>query len=81
MSRGAIRRNDTAAEQPAADLREPLRSELLAPIGRFGVVSVGSTEPDRFDSDAVDLLDGIAETLAATVDRIERSDGDFAGER
>lgn len=78
---GARQRNDDDTEQTATDLREPLQSEMLAPVGQLGVISVGSTEPDCFDSNTVDILDGIAETLGAAVDRIKYSDGDIANDR
>lgn len=76
----AIRRND-ATEETATDLRGPLQNELLARVGQLGVISLGSTEPDRFDSDAIDVLDKIAETLGAVIERIKHSDDDISGYR
>lgn len=42
----------------------PLRSRLLVPLGRHGVICVGSVEPNVFDERVVDL----AETLGATIE-------------
>ena len=43
---------------------EPIRSRVLVPLGRHGVLEVRSTEPGRFDSGMLDLV----ETLGATVE-------------
>ncbi|MFP8956162.1 bacterio-opsin activator domain-containing protein [Natrialbaceae archaeon A-CW3] len=46
------------------DATEPLRSRAFVPLGRHGVVCLGSTRADSFDERTVDLL----ETVAATVE-------------
>jgi GAF domain-containing protein/predicted DNA binding protein len=50
-----------------------MRSGLLVPLGRHGVVCAGSTRPGAFDERTVDL----AETLAATVETaLDRADSE-----
>jgi len=47
-----------------SDVTSPLRSRAFVPLGRHGVVCLGSTRADTFDDRTVDL----AETVAATVE-------------
>ena len=51
----------------------PLRSRVLAPLGRHGVICVGSTQSGTFDDRLVDLV----ETVATTVETAwNRADGE-----
>ncbi|WP_342810214.1 bacterio-opsin activator domain-containing protein [Natronosalvus hydrolyticus] len=51
----------------------PLRSRVLVPLGRHGVICVGSTQSDTFDDRLVDLV----ETVATTVETAwNRADGE-----
>jgi len=47
-----------------SDVTSPLRSRAFVPLGRHGVVCLGSTRADTFDDRTVEL----AETVAATVE-------------
>ncbi|MUW14367.1 GAF domain-containing protein [Halorubrum sp. CBA1125] len=63
---------DTHADPERYNPDSPIRSELVLPLGRYGVINVGATEPDAFaDSDLA-----VARLWAATVTmvfvRIER---------
>jgi HTH-type transcriptional regulator, bacterioopsin transcriptional activator and related proteins len=50
-----------------------LRSRVLVPLGRHGVICAGSTRPEMFDEQMVDLV----ETIAATVETAwDRADGE-----
>ena len=63
---------DTHADPDQYNPDSPIRSELVLPLGRYGVINVGATEPDAFDD--ADLA--VARLWAATVTmvfvRIER---------
>jgi PAS domain S-box-containing protein len=50
----------------------PLRSELIVPIGEYGVAIVGSTEPSGFDDLDRQLLELLCENATATLDRVRR---------
>ena len=50
----------------------PMRSELIAPIGRFGVLTSGSTGVATFDENDVALAELLAENAAVAIDRTER---------
>jgi PAS domain S-box-containing protein len=56
------------------EYQEPsLQSWVLAPLGRYGVICVGSTQPGQFDEELVDFV----EMVAATVERAwDRADGE-----
>lgn len=64
--------SDTHADPAQYNPDSPIRSELILPLGRYGVINVGSTEKDAFDD--ADLA--VARLWAATVTmvfvRIER---------
>ncbi|MDG5821449.1 GAF domain-containing protein [Natronococcus sp. A-GB7] len=49
----------------------PLRSLVLAPLGRHGVICVGSTQSDTFDDRLVDLVETIATTVETAWDRAD----------
>jgi len=48
-----------------------LRSCLLVPLGRHGVICAGSTTADRFDRQTADLAETFAATVEAAWDRAE----------
>jgi PAS domain S-box-containing protein len=50
----------------------PVRSELLVPIGEYGVLVSGSTEPRAFDEFDMELSRSLAATTAAALQRTER---------
>ncbi|ELZ33826.1 multi-sensor signal transduction histidine kinase [Halorubrum tebenquichense DSM 14210] len=64
--------SDTRADPDQYNPDSPIRSELVLPLGRYGVIDVGSTEPEAFGE--ADLA--VARLWAATVTmvfvRIER---------
>ncbi|WP_254532912.1 bacterio-opsin activator domain-containing protein [Natrinema gelatinilyticum] len=61
-----------------ASSKSSLRSRILAPLGRHGVICVGSTHSEAFDELTVDLM----ETVAATVETAwDRADGEQELER
>jgi len=64
--------SDTRADPDQYNPDSPIRSELVLPIGRYGMINVGATEVDAFDN--ADLA--VARLWAATVTmvfvRIER---------
>ena len=48
----------------------PIASEVIAPIGRHGLLNIGATEPDAFSQREVNLIEFWCDTLTAIVDRI-----------
>lgn len=62
---GEIRICDDVAETGGIDAGTPLRSLLVAPIGEYGTVSVGETEPGVFGG-GDEYLAGILATAAET---------------
>ncbi|MXR19714.1 hybrid sensor histidine kinase/response regulator [Halobacterium bonnevillei] len=52
----------------------PVRSELIAPIGEYGVAIVGSLEPSGFDDLDRQLVELLCENAAATLDRVRREE-------
>lgn len=50
----------------------PLRSEIIAPIGEYGVLMTGSFEPHAFDEADIDLFSTLVENTRAALDRAER---------
>jgi signal transduction histidine kinase len=59
------------AGQDAFD-RGPVRAAAYVPLGAYGVVSVGSTEPGGIDAFDVRLLEILAHNVAGVLERIER---------
>lgn len=51
-----------------------LRSELIVPIGEYGVLTSGSTEPDRFDESDVVLTQLLAANTRSALERADRED-------
>lgn len=50
----------------------PVRSEVIVPLGRYGVISTGSTETGTFTDADVTLLRLLAATVQAAFVRVER---------
>ncbi|MHC3439104.1 bacterio-opsin activator domain-containing protein [Natrialbaceae archaeon A-gly3] len=53
------------------DATSPLRSCAFIPLGRHGVVCLGSTGADTFDERTVDLVETVASTIETAWDRAE----------
>ncbi|MFB6227970.1 MAG: GAF domain-containing protein [Halobacteriales archaeon] len=70
-SESALRVGETAEAESTTGPREPLREEIVAPVGSFGALSVGSTAAGAFDEDDVSIVEGIASALGSALDRIE----------
>jgi GAF domain-containing protein/DNA-binding CsgD family transcriptional regulator/DNA-binding Lrp family transcriptional regulator len=51
------------------DASSPLRSRAFVPLGRHGVVCLGSTEADTFDEQTVDLVETVASTVETAWNR------------
>lgn len=57
-----------------ADAASPLRSRAFVPLGRHGVVCLGSTREGAFDEQTVDLAETVATTVETAWDRAESED-------
>ncbi|MFD1572394.1 ATP-binding protein [Halorubrum laminariae] len=63
---------DTHAEPDRYNLSSPIRSELVLPLGRYGVINIGATEADAFDESALAVARLWAATVTMVFVRIER---------
>ena len=63
---------DTRAEPHQYNADSPIRSELVLPLGRYGVINVGATEPDAFGESDLAVARIWAATVTMVFVRIER---------
>lgn len=63
---------DVTREETIHNPDTRVRSEIIAPLGEFGVIATGSTEIDAFDERDVDLFRILATTTEAALVRAER---------
>ena len=63
---------DTRAEPDLYNADSPIRSELVLPLGRYGIINVGATEPDAFDESDLAVARIWAATVTMVFVRIER---------
>jgi PAS domain S-box-containing protein len=64
--------SDVTEEEPIHNPDTRVRSEILVPLGDFGIMGTGSTEVDAFDARDVDLFRVLATTTEAALVRAER---------
>lgn len=60
--------------QPADDItptESPIRSGVIVPLGRHGIICAGATQPDMFDDTMVDLAETVAATVETVLDRAD----------
>jgi len=50
----------------------PLRSEIIVPLGEYGLINIGATEPNAFTDQDEALVELWADTVTTAFDRIER---------
>jgi PAS domain S-box-containing protein len=60
---------DVAESGRIHNVESPVRSELLVPVGEFGVMAVGALEPDKFDDQDLKATVLVARALEAVVTR------------
>jgi signal transduction histidine kinase len=63
---------DTRAEPDLYNADSPIRSELVLPLGRYGIINVGATEPDAFGKSDLAVARIWAATVTMVFVRIER---------
>ena len=63
---------DTHAEPDRYNPDSPIRSELVLPLGRYGVIDIGSTRRDAFDGSDLAIARLWAATVTMVFVRIER---------
>jgi PAS domain S-box-containing protein len=63
---------DTRDDPDRHNPDSPIRSELVLPIGRYGVINIGATEPDAFDDSDLAVARIWAATVTMVFVRIER---------
>jgi len=70
---GETRRYDRVdREADVYDPETPLRSEIVVPLGEYGVLNIGSTEPGAFDDDDASLAELLATNTEAALARADR---------
>ena len=60
---------DVAESGRVHNAESPVRSELLVPVGEFGVMAVGALEPNEFDDRDLEAAALVARALEAVVSR------------
>jgi len=63
---------DTGTDPDRYNPDTPIRSELVLPLGRYGIINVGATEPEAFDGSDLAVARIWAATVAMVFVRIER---------
>ncbi|MFC7325196.1 GAF domain-containing protein [Halorubrum rutilum] len=63
---------DTRSDPDRYNPDSPIRSELVLPLGRYGIINVGATEPDAFDDSDLAVARIWAATVTMVFVRIER---------
>lgn len=63
---------DDIPDDGVANPDTPVRSELVFPLGEYGVVNIGSEEPDAFDKTDVRLAELLMTNATAALKRAER---------
>ncbi|MFB6133309.1 MAG: PAS domain S-box protein [Halanaeroarchaeum sp.] len=66
--------DDVQEEADAYNPETEIRSEIVLPLGEFGVVIVASREVDAFDEVDVEIADSLAATAETALGRVERED-------
>jgi PAS domain S-box-containing protein len=64
--------DDTDEESGLYNPDTPVASELIVPLGEYGVLNIGSREPDAFDDNDVTLVKLLAANAEVALDRSER---------
>ncbi|WP_138005025.1 ATP-binding protein [Halalkalirubrum salinum] len=62
--------SDMSARKSAANPDTPIASELIVPLGEYGVLNIGSTDTEAFDEQEIRLVELWAETLTMVFARI-----------
>ncbi|EMA59098.1 sensor histidine kinase [Halorubrum lipolyticum] len=63
---------DTHADPERHNPESPIRSELILPLGRYGLINIGATERDAFDESDLAVARLWAATVTMVFVRIER---------
>ncbi|WP_408960772.1 GAF domain-containing protein [Natrinema sp. 74] len=64
--------NDLSPHPEIAPSETPIRSEVIVPLGRHGVLCAGSTRPNEFEETTVDLAETVATNVETALDRADR---------
>ncbi|MFC7175210.1 PAS domain S-box protein [Haloplanus litoreus] len=72
LSNEAIRVDDVRSREEVYNPDTPIRSQLIAPIGEFGVIICGSTTAATFDQEDQRLLELLARNAESVFTRVNR---------
>ena len=61
---------DMSAHENRFNPGTPIRSEVVVPLGRHGLLNIGSTEPDDFTQQEIDLIELWADTVTVVFTQI-----------
>lgn len=64
--------DDVSVDPDVYNPDTPIRSELLLPIGEYGLLICGSTVPEAYDQQTAELADLLAANAQAAYNRMER---------
>ena len=64
--------DDMRAETDRHNPDTPIRSELIVPLGRYGVLNIGAKQPHAFSRQDAHRLESWAKTVTAALARIEQ---------
>ncbi len=64
--------DDLSPHPDIAESERPIRSGVIVPLGRHGIVYAGYTRPGMLDDRTIDLAETIGATIEAALDRAER---------
>lgn len=62
--------SDMSAHDQRVSKDTPIKSEMIIPLGEHGVVNIGSTKPDAFTEQEIDLIELWSDTLTTAFERI-----------
>jgi PAS domain S-box-containing protein len=72
LSKEAIRVDDVRSREEVYNSDTPIRSQLIVPIGEFGVIICGSTTAATFDQEDQRLLELLARNASSVFTRVNR---------
>jgi GAF domain-containing protein len=64
--------NEVPPPSDSTAAEHPMRSRVIVPLGRHGILCAGCLRPGMIDDSTIDLAETIGATIEATLDRAER---------
>jgi signal transduction histidine kinase len=64
--------DDVRADSERFNAETPIRSEIILPLGEYGVLNIGATEPVTFSETDISLARNFGRTVEAALERADR---------